>query len=170
MAQRKLPSPFYAAAGASEVVVEQLRKLPAVVEDLRDRSKLEERFTAVSTVVRENVTRGVETVRGMDATRLRETATETAGTLGERARTASERARLTYQELVERGEHVANGERSPIKVIATIAHRDEPTEDYTVSADPVEPAATPRTGTRKSTTRKAGTRKATTTRRTTGRS
>jgi|GEM_PF-4324007 len=124
MSERKLPSPIYAAAGASEVVVEQLKKLPAKVDELRDRAKLEERFNAINSAVRENVTKGVETVRGFDANRLRETANETATTLGDKAKIASEKARATYYELVERGEHVTNGERSPIKVISTIANNN----------------------------------------------
>lgn len=124
MSERKLPSPIYAAAGASEVVVEQLKKLPAKVDELRDRAKLEERFNAINTAVRENVTKGVETFRGFDANRLRETASETATTLGDKAKVASEKARATYYELVERGEHVTNGERSPIKVIATITNNN----------------------------------------------
>ena len=122
MSERKLPSPIYAAAGASEIVVEQIKKLPGKVEELRDRAKLEERFNSFNTSVRENVAKGVETFKGLDADKLRETASETATTLGGKAKEAGEKARHTYLELVERGEHVANGERSPIKVIATIAN------------------------------------------------
>lgn len=142
MSERKLPSPIYAAAGASEVFVEQLKKLPAKVDELRDRAKLEERFNTFNTTVRENVAKGVETVRGLDADKLRETASETANTLGDKAKEAGERARLTYFELVERGEHVADGERSPIKVIATIANQGNGNGN---GAEPTEakPAAKP---------------------------
>ena len=124
MSTRKYPTPFYAAAGAGEVIVEELRKLPGRVEEFRDRNKLEERANAVRDAVRDNVKQGVATLRGLDSDKLRRAAEDTAATLGVKAREAREKAGQTYAELVERGQNVANGERSPIKVIATIAQGD----------------------------------------------
>lgn len=164
MSERKLPSPIYAAAGASEVVFEQLKKLPERVEELRDRAKLEERFNAFNTTVRENVAKGVETVRGLDADKLRETASETATTLGGKAKEAGAKARTTYYELVERGEHVANGERSPIKVIATIASQGHENGNRTASTSRSTAAkpATKKPATKKTSTSKPSTVKKTT--------
>ncbi|MER7458892.1 hypothetical protein [Micromonospora sp. NPDC126480] len=66
----RIPAPLYAAAGAGELAYEQLRKLPAVVSDLRNK------------VAAEN---GVE-LRQKASETLR-TATLTAGTLRQRAAT-----------------------------------------------------------------------------------
>lgn len=122
MTDRKLPSPVYAAAGASEAALDELRKIPGKVDELRDRAKLEERAQAVSTAVRDNVKLGVERLRELDAEKVRSAAGDTAATLGERARVTGEKARATYADFVQRGETVAAGERSPIKVIASIAN------------------------------------------------
>lgn len=146
MTARKFPKPFYAAAGAGEAIVEELRKLPGMVEELRDRTKFDERAQAVTTVVRDNVTQGIETLRNLDGDKVRSAANETASTLGVKAREARIKARDTYDELVERGQHVANGERSPIKVMATIAHKPEPKAGRTEAngSKPTAKAATPK--------------------------
>lgn len=125
MTDRKFPTPFYAAAGASEALVEELKKLPARVDELRGRSKLEERAQAVGSAVKDNVRSSVDTLRNLDGDKVRSAASETANTLGEQARKARVKAKETYDEFVERGENVANGERSPIKVIATIAQKSD---------------------------------------------
>ncbi|HZE41157.1 MAG TPA: helix-turn-helix domain-containing protein [Stackebrandtia sp.] len=129
MTDRKLPKPFYAAAGAGEMAVEQIRKIPGKVEELRDRAKLEEKARNLRETVTENVKSGVDTIKHLDADKVRGIASETASTLGDQARKAGSKARETYTELVERGEHVAAGERSPIKVIATIADRGHEAKD-----------------------------------------
>lgn len=106
---RKLPKPIYAAAGAGELAMEQLRKLPGQFSELRDRAKLNERLQGV----REDLREAGRKVRDLDTDKLRETALTTAAK-------AQERAKETYTELVARGERVAKGERSPIRVIATV--------------------------------------------------
>lgn len=121
---RKLPSPVYAAAGAGEALVEQLKKLPGKAEELRDRSKFEERAGKLRETVSDNVKQGVDTIKTLDKDKLREVAMETAATLGEKAREARVKATDAYSEFVERGEHVVAGERGPIKVISTVAAED----------------------------------------------
>jgi heparin binding hemagglutinin HbhA len=141
MTDRKLPTPFYAAAGAGEILVEELKKLPGKVEELRDRSKVEQRAQAVNTAVRDNVRQGLETLKGFDPDKVRAAANETAETLSAKAREAGVKARETYADLVVRGQHVANGERSPIKVIATIAQKAEqkaPSVDVNVDVTPAD--------------------------------
>lgn len=125
---RKLPSPVYAAAGAGEALVEQLKKLPGKAEELRDRAKFEERAGKLRESVTENVKQGVDTLKHLDKDKLREVALETAHTLGEKAREARVKATDAYSEFVERGEHVVAGERGPIKVISTIAAEDAKAE------------------------------------------
>ncbi|MEV0647614.1 hypothetical protein AB0I28_20335 [Phytomonospora sp. NPDC050363] len=110
---RKLPKPIYAAAGAGELAMEQLRKLPGQFSELRDRAKLNERLQGV----REDLIEAGRKVREIDTDKLRESAIVTAAK-------AQERAKDTYAELVTRGERVAAGERSPIRVMATIARPD----------------------------------------------
>ncbi len=129
MSKRKYPAPVYAAAGAGEAIVEELKKIPSRVEELRGRTKFDERAQEVTNAVRSNVRQSVSTLRNLDGQKVREAASETATTLGEHTRKAREKAISTYEELVERGEHVANGERSPIKVIATIANAGDDTKN-----------------------------------------
>lgn len=150
---RKLPSPVYAAAGAGEALVEQLKKLPGKAEELRDRAKFEERAGKLRESVSENVKQGVDTLKHLDKDKLREVAMETAATLGEKAREARVKASETYSELVERGEHVVAGERGPIKVISTIAAEDAKADteakveqakaEATAKTEAAKPAAKP---------------------------
>ncbi|MGH8877884.1 MAG: hypothetical protein ACRD0P_11150 [Stackebrandtia sp.] len=150
MSERKLPSPVYAAAGAGEAVVEQLKKLPSKANELRDRSKFDERASELRETVTDNVKQGVETLKGLDGEKVRSAAMEAASTLGEKAREARSKAADTYSELVERGEHVVAGERGPIKVISTVAKEDAETgtaekvaEAKTDAAQKAQPAKKP---------------------------
>ena len=160
MSKRKYPTPVYAAAGAGEAIVEELKKIPSRVDELRGRTKFDERAQEVTDAVRSNVRQGVSTLRSLDGQKVREAATETASTLGEQTRKAREKAKTTYEELVERGENVANGERSPIKVIATIAHagddKDDKTQKTTNSAPKTKKTSTT---TKSSTTKKPAAKK-----------
>lgn len=171
---RKYPTPVYAAAGAGEALVEQLKKLPGKAEELRDRAKFEERAEKLRETVTENVKQGVDTIKHLDRDKLREVATETASTLGEKAREARVKAAEAYSDFVERGEHVVAGERGPIKVIATIAEdaKGEATQakvdtakaDAAAKADTAEAKPAPRKTakkTAKKTTAKKSTAKAT---------
>ncbi|ADD39746.1 hypothetical protein [Stackebrandtia nassauensis] len=170
MPTKKLPSPVYAAAGAGEALVEQLKKLPSKAEELRDRTKLDERATKLRETVTENVKQGVDTLKHLDREKLREVALETASTLGEKAREAREKAAETYSEFVERGEHVVAGERGPIKVISTVAKEDAKADTEAkveqAKAEATEKAeakpATRKPAAKKSTAKKTTTKKATT--------
>ncbi|NUU23845.1 MAG: hypothetical protein HOV68_20435, partial [Streptomycetaceae bacterium] len=126
---RKLPKPIYAAAGAGELAMEQLRKLPGQFSELRDRAKLNERLQGV----REDLREAGRKVRDLDTDKLRDTAITTAAK-------AQERAKETYAELVTRGERVAKGERSPIRVIATVV---KPEQAQATTTAPKPAAAAP---------------------------
>ncbi|MEU1398134.1 hypothetical protein ABZ403_19000 [Micromonospora zamorensis] len=80
----RIPAPIYAAAGAGELAIEQLRKLPAVVGVLSTRvvADLGGRAVLTGFELRQKAT---ETLR---------TANETAGTLRERAQTELDLAKL----------------------------------------------------------------------------
>ncbi|CAM3278880.1 hypothetical protein [Stackebrandtia soli] len=150
----KLPGPLYAAAGAGDAVVEQLKKIPAKLDELRNKSKMDEHVEAV----RDGIMDRIETLRNLDGETVKKTASDTAASLSEKAKEAREKAADTYAELVERGERVAAGERSPIRVIATITGKhDEP------QTDPVEAELLPETKkpAAKKATRKPAAKKAT---------
>ncbi|MEU5725770.1 hypothetical protein ABZ783_28640 [Micromonospora sp. NPDC047738] len=126
----RIPAPLYAAAGAGELALEQLRKLPTVVSDLGTRVVAEFGGKAVVTGVElrqkatETLKSANETLKTATATGLREKAVPTdldldkfreaagrnaAAVLAgaqERAQAASARAVAAYAELVARGERV----------------------------------------------------------------
>jgi heparin binding hemagglutinin HbhA len=97
----RFPAPLYAAAGAGDLAYQQLRKLPAKVNQLSDRAAASLRTaneTATSTAA------GLREKAGTtDFDRLRDTATSTAVAL---AQAASERALAVYTSLVAHGERV----------------------------------------------------------------
>ena len=160
MSDRKLPTPVYAAAGASEAFVEQLKKLPSVANELRDRSKLDERASELRETVTDNVKQGVETLRNLDGEKVRSAALDAASTLGEKAREARVKAADTYTELVERGENVVAGERGPIKVISTVAKDDaEATTAEKVADAKQEATAKAKPAAKKPTAKKAPAKK-----------
>lgn len=113
---KKLPKPVYAAAGAGELALEQLRKLPGRLGELRENARIEERLGKA----RENLRDVGGKVRGLDKDGLREAAMTAVGVAAATAAKAQVKAKETYADLIERGERVAAGERSPIKVRATI--------------------------------------------------
>ncbi|ABP52802.1 hypothetical protein [Salinispora tropica] len=113
----RIPAPLYAAAGAGDLAYQQLRKLPAVVSELRDRvaadlstvngAELRQKATETlrtATVTAENLRRRAAT--DLDLSRLRETATRNAAVVVASAQAAQERAATTYGALVGHGERV----------------------------------------------------------------
>jgi heparin binding hemagglutinin HbhA len=88
----RIPAPLYAAAGAGDLAYRQLRRLPAVVTDLRSRAAAP----------------GKRSMKWTDheIERLRETAVRGAAALMTRTQSAQRRAVTTYAELVARGERV----------------------------------------------------------------
>ncbi|BFU42080.1 hypothetical protein [Krasilnikovia sp. MM14-A1004] len=97
----KIPAPLYAAAGAGDLAVEQLRKLPAALSELSDRAVA----TLKPAIANANTKAGTlrEKAATTDYTKLRDTAASNAVAF---AQLASERAVSAYTALVARGERV----------------------------------------------------------------
>lgn len=120
---KPLPKPFYAAAGAGDLVVEevtrQLRRLPDTVVELRGRA------TAAATQAREKVTGTVTDMNvRSDLARVRQAARDRAAALAvaaqRQANVASERGAALYEQLAARGAKVVNSARpmGPAKLAA----------------------------------------------------
>ncbi|WP_433792372.1 hypothetical protein [Actinoplanes sp. CA-252034] len=97
----KIPTPLYAAAGAGDAAYEQLRKLPAVLNELSDRAaaSLKAYNDQAGTKAAELRGKAQET----DLVALRDSATTAALNF---AQVAQDRAVAVYNELVARGERV----------------------------------------------------------------
>ncbi|MFI6232095.1 hypothetical protein ACIBD9_00870 [Micromonospora sp. NPDC050784] len=114
----RIPAPIYAAAGAGELAIEQLRKLPAVVgvlstrvvADLGGRAVLtgfELKQKATETLRTANETADLAKLREVaDIDKLRAAATRNAALVVASAQVAQERAFAAYGALVARGERV----------------------------------------------------------------
>jgi heparin binding hemagglutinin HbhA len=94
---RRIPNPLYAAAGASDLAYQQLRKLPERVAELR------ERVDALRPTVTEAVS---ERSLRADLDRLRDVARRNAAVVLTGAQAAQERALAVYTQLVAHGERV----------------------------------------------------------------
>lgn len=101
----RIPAPLYAAAGAGDAAYQQLRKLPAVVEDLREKAP------AALAELRERTMklRDRAVATDLDADRLRGVAKRNAAVVVAGAQAAQERAVAFYTQLVARGERVVGG-------------------------------------------------------------
>src|SRR4051812_3994576 len=106
---RKIPTPFYAAAGAGDLAYQQLLKLPERVAELRGR--VAELRPVVSDAVSERNLRA-------DLDKLRDTARRNAAAVVTGAQVAQEKAVAVYIDLVARGERVVGGRTG--KVVATV--------------------------------------------------
>src|SRR5256885_15390778 len=93
---RKIPAPFYAAAGAGDLAYQQLRKLPEQVSQLRGR--VSELRPAVSEAVAET-----------NLDKIRDVARRNAGAFVAGAQVAQTRATAVYKDLVARGQKVVSG-------------------------------------------------------------
>jgi heparin binding hemagglutinin HbhA len=111
----KIPGPIYAAAGAGDLAIERLRKVPAKVAEFQDRfqtefpgrvnvlqDKITARVAELPAIVAEFRQRLVDT----DTDKLRESARRNAGVARTNAQAAQERAATIYAELVARGTQV----------------------------------------------------------------
>jgi len=97
----RIPAPLYAAAGAGDLAYQQLRKLPAVINELSERAtaslkNANETANSTATSLREKAAT-------TDLDKLRSTATSSAAAF---AQVAQERAIAVYTALVARGERV----------------------------------------------------------------
>ena len=104
----RFPAPLYAAAGAGDIAVEQLRKLPAVVNELSDRvNELSEKAAAsLKTTGDQAGTKAAELrdkASTTDFVALRGNAASVATSF---AQIAQDRAVAAYTALVARGERV----------------------------------------------------------------
>jgi heparin binding hemagglutinin HbhA len=116
----RLPAPLYAAAGAGDLAYQQLRKLPALVDELGVRvNQLSERATA-------SLRAANEKANSTDFDKLRDNAATGAVTF---AQVASERAVQAYTALVARGERVVG---TGVVATADVVNADiETTEEPT---------------------------------------
>ncbi|TDB72442.1 hypothetical protein [Micromonospora sp. KC723] len=124
----RIPAPLYAAAGAGELAYQQLRKLPTVVGELRDKvvtdgakvvtefggkavvTGVELRQKATETFKTANLTaaelRAKAVPADLELDKLRAVATRNAAAVLAGAQAAQERALAAYGALIARGERV----------------------------------------------------------------
>lgn len=116
----RIPAPLYAVAGAGELAIESLRRLPVVLTDVSGRlneiggkaatTGTELREKAVSTLRTANTTalnlRGKAANRDAELDRLRAAAIRNAAVVLTNAQAAQERAVTVYGTLVARGERI----------------------------------------------------------------
>ncbi|WP_444949042.1 hypothetical protein [Micromonospora ureilytica] len=155
----RIPAPIYAAAGAGELAIEQLRKLPAVVgvlstrvvADLGGRAVLtgfELKQKATETLRTANETADLAKLREVaDIDKLRAAATRNAALVVAGAQVAQERAFAAYGALVARGERVVGAGvlEAAETVNADIEATEAVTPATTVAATtaPTAPAVAP---------------------------
>ncbi|WP_327042064.1 hypothetical protein OG400_04060 [Micromonospora ureilytica] len=155
----RIPAPIYAAAGAGELAIEQLRKLPAVVgvlstrvvADLGGRAVLtgfELKQKATETLRTANETADLAKLREVaDIDKLRAAATRNAALVVAGAQVAQERAFAAYGALVARGERVVGAGvlEAAETVNADIEATEAVTPATTVAATtaPAAPAVAP---------------------------
>lgn len=166
----RIPAPLYAAAGAGDLAYEQLRKLPAVVTELREKAAansvdlrhrtvdLRHRAVAGTAELRE---RAVATLKAANdaATDLRDRA-NTADI--DRLRDAALRnasavmagAQAVYTELVARGERVVGG---GVAEAADVVNADIETTEAPAELPAATPAEKPATAAKPATAEKPAT-------------
>ena len=141
----RFPAPLYAAAGAGDLAYQQLRKLPAVVNELGDRAAASLRN--VNDTANTTAASLKTTATATDFDKLRETATAGAVAF---AQAAQERAVAVYTSLVAHGERVVGtGVVEAADVVnADIEATEEPKAVEATPATVADAAAKPRKRTR----------------------
>lgn len=125
----RIPAPLYAVAGAGDFAYEQLRKLPAVIDDLSGRAgRIGEDAGSKAGQLRDKAAT-------TDFDKLRDTATNNALAF---AQVASERAIAVYTALVARGERVVG---TGVIETADVVQADITTTEATTETPAVEAAA-----------------------------
>ncbi|MBM0205443.1 hypothetical protein JNW90_22245 [Micromonospora sp. STR1s_5] len=149
----RIPAPIYAAAGAGELAIEQLRKLPAVVgvlstrvvADLGGRAVLtgfELKQKATETLRTANETADLAKLREVaDIDKLRAAATRNAALVVASAQVAQERAFAAYGALVARGERVVGA--GVLEAAETVNADIEATEAVTPATTAAATTPTP---------------------------
>jgi hypothetical protein len=97
----RFPAPLYAAAGVGDLAYQQLRKLPAVINEFSDRAAASLKNANVTANTRAASLR--EKATGTDLDKLRDNAASSAVAF---AQVAQDRAIAAYTALVARGERV----------------------------------------------------------------
>ncbi|MGA3523676.1 hypothetical protein [Melissospora conviva] len=152
----RIPTPLYAVAGVGALAYEQLRKLPAVLNELSDKAavtgaelrvKTEERLRTANLTAAElrekaeerlraaNLSAAVKekkTVVDLDAEKLRELAGRNAAALAAGAQVAQERALAAYKALVAEGERAVGA--GVVQAADTVNADIEVTEPATTPA------------------------------------
>jgi hypothetical protein len=138
----RFPAPLYAAAGAGDLAYQQLRKLPAVINEFSDRAAASLK-TANDTANTQAATLR-EKATATDFDKLRSTAASSAVAF---AQVAQERALAAYTALVARGERVVG---TGVVEAADVVNADLTTteEPKAVEAAAAESAPKPRKRTR----------------------
>ncbi|HET6530145.1 MAG TPA: hypothetical protein VFH03_05950 [Actinoplanes sp.] len=139
----RIPAPLYAAAGAGDLAYQQLRRLPAVLDELSGRvNELSERAAASLRFANEQA--GDKAVRLRDKAgtadfdKIRDTAAASAIAF---ATTATERAVAAYTALVARGERVVG---TGVIEAADVVNADIETTEVPKAVEAAD-AATPAT-------------------------
>jgi hypothetical protein len=139
----RFPAPLYAAAGAGDLAYQQLRKLPALVDELSVRvNELSERAAASLKTANEQAGSTASQFKDKAATadfdKIRDNATSSAVTF---AQVASERAIAAYTALVARGERVVGtGVVEAAEVVnADIEATEEPKAIAAAQAETAKP-------------------------------
>jgi heparin binding hemagglutinin HbhA len=166
---KQIPGPVYAAAGAGDIAIERLRKLPERVAQLQEQlpgrvSVIQDKVTAKVAEVPSIVAELRQRVVDADTDKLRESARRNAETFFSQAqaqaKVAQGRAAALYADLVARGEQVVgrsypeSAERSTEPIHAEVVHPPvaPKTADAAEAAEAVH-AATEKPATAPKTTR-----------------
>jgi heparin binding hemagglutinin HbhA len=131
----RFPAPLYAAAGAGDLAYQQLRKLPAVVNELSDRAAAS--LKAANDQANTTATTLRDRAATTDFDKLRDTATTSAVAF---AQIASERAIALYTALVARGERVVG---TGVIEAAEVVNADMVTTEEPKAVEAAEAASDP---------------------------
>ena len=132
----RIPAPLYAAAGAGDLAYQQLRKLPAVINQWSDRAAASLRSANDTANSRAALLR--ERANATDFDQLRSTAASSAVTL---AHAAQERAIAIYTALVAHGERVVG---TGVVEAADVVNADMVTTEQPKAVESTEAAAEPK--------------------------
>jgi hypothetical protein len=158
----KIPAPIYAAAGAGDIAIERLRKLPERITVLQERvNAFQDELPGRFTVIQDKVTQKVAEIPSLvaelrqrvvdtDTDKLRESARRNANVVRTNAQAAQEKAAAIYADLVTRGEQVVGRSMPatrPERVVAEVVTAEEVApglveiEDVVIVADATTGAA-----------------------------
>ncbi|HEU4347829.1 MAG TPA: hypothetical protein VFR35_08580 [Actinoplanes sp.] len=139
----RIPAPLYAAAGAGDLAYQQLRRLPAVIDELSGRvNQFSERAANSLRAANDQANTKAALLRdkagATDLDKLRDTATNSALAF---AQIASERAIAVYTALVARGERVVG---TGVVEAADVVNADMVTTEEPKAISTAEAATTPK--------------------------